>query len=390
VTERPPAAAFAGPRARGFTFLELLVVMGIMAVLAGLGVGFLKAVGRTSRIVQAREILRETAFACKHSSNGGTRAIFDLHERVRDGKKVLVVGAATARTVLTHQFETLDAASNDYPLKPVGKVEIVSHGYVGHAAHFVSGSYLDFEPQSAFAMTEGIEIDVWLKPEGANSAMTVLEGEGAYRLQLRRDKAGKGYDVVLSLWLKSPELAGDDVRSPGVKTDFATEDGPVRADGVWTHVQARYDGVDPSIRVDDIERLPRKPRPKVAVLGKDEIPAGSPPTRRLVVPEGGVVHLTVSAPTSGFVGSMDMLNLGGVFRSSDVEREISGLILERPRLPVRVVFQNGRLDPLEHPEDVLLVFREEANPNGPRLELRLGRFGTVEALLAAPGAGKTP
>ena len=51
-----PGAAAARSRdglARGFTFLELLVVMGVMAVFFGLGIGYLLNIGRSAQSMQA-------------------------------------------------------------------------------------------------------------------------------------------------------------------------------------------------------------------------------------------------------------------------------------------------------------------------------------------------
>jgi hypothetical protein len=75
---------------------------------------------------------------------------------------------------------------------------------------------------------------------------------------------------------------------------------------------------------------------------------------------------------------MDALVLGGVFRNQDNERDLPRLKLVRPsEPPVRIVFQNGRLDAQEHGADVLLVFEDEANPGASEIEFRLGLYGTV-------------
>ena len=47
------AARFRDGLARGFTFLELLVVMGVMAVFFGLGIGYLLNIGRSAQSMQA-------------------------------------------------------------------------------------------------------------------------------------------------------------------------------------------------------------------------------------------------------------------------------------------------------------------------------------------------
>jgi prepilin-type N-terminal cleavage/methylation domain-containing protein len=56
---------------RGFTFLELLIVMGLVAMLVGLTIGWLGNVGRTARAAQAAAIVTETAFRCQNASAGG-------------------------------------------------------------------------------------------------------------------------------------------------------------------------------------------------------------------------------------------------------------------------------------------------------------------------------
>ncbi|MHC5011244.1 MAG: prepilin-type N-terminal cleavage/methylation domain-containing protein, partial [Planctomycetota bacterium] len=234
----------------GFTFIEVMVVMAVMAVLMGLGVGYLQSIGRTSRVAQARAILRETAYACKQASNGGARAIFDLRMVDRpDGGQVLTVGAAVSQPVLTHHFESLETASLDYPLSIEGTVESEPAGYIGRAARFVGTGWIEFAPQASFAMTDGIDVDVRLKPEPGRARMMVLRGEGAYELELVRGRDTSGYEVALTLWLRDDSRGG---RSPAERAPpFTTDAAPVKP-GVWNHVQVRYDGHDVSLRVNDI------------------------------------------------------------------------------------------------------------------------------------------
>jgi prepilin-type N-terminal cleavage/methylation domain-containing protein len=391
VTARP----FRSPRApglaagSGFTLIEILVVMSIFAILMGLGVGYLQNIGRTSRVVQARAILRETAYACKQSSNGGTRAILDLREKPRGSGTVLVTGAAIAAPVLTHNFETLDFVGGDFPSKVNGRVECVEDGYVGRAARFQSGGTIDFERQAAFAVTEGLSLDVWVAPEaGAPRNMTIASAEGSWQVQLVPSKVGDAFDVALDVWLK-PDDSED--RGAALKTTFRSEAGPVRPGGGWAHVQVRYDGVAVSLKVDDLEYAPKAVRPRVlAGDTPDAASASSPDRKRIAVPEGGTVPLTLSSANAPFTGRMDSLVFGGVFRSAELERELLGVKLVSPKLPVRVVFANGRLDPSEHAADVVLVLAEEANLGGPRVELRLGLHGAIEDRLVGGGGSTTP
>jgi hypothetical protein len=106
------------------------------------------------------------------------------------------------------------------------------------------------------------------------------------------------------------------------------------------------------------------------------------------VPEGGAVALSLSAPTAPYVGLMDLLVLGGVFRARETEREVPGLRVVRPALPVRVVYANGRLDPEQHTDDVVIALEEEGVEATSLLTVRLGLHGTVEASIG--GAGGRP
>ena len=338
----------------GFTFLEILIVMAVMGVLMGIGIGYLQNIGAASRVDQARGILRETVYACKQSSNGGTRAILDLHYRERDD--ALVVGAAVARPVLTHNFETLDSTSNDYPVRVEGNVEIVKGGYFGAAAKFQGGS-LVFDPQSAFATTDGLSIDGWFLPVTGASTMSLVTGEGAYKLQLVRDPETQGYDVVLALDLKEPGEGRTASSQRVFRTKKAARSG--RSSG-WTHLQVGYDGADASILVNGIE----------CETGRQARRGGQPTVaeeaghRRLVVPDDGAVRLVLGGTSTPYSGLMDTLVIGGVFRSSDTERELYGLKLVRNGdKPVKVTYRNGRLDPARHAGDVLL-YLEESTKNG--------------------------
>ncbi len=363
---------------RGFTILEILVVMAVMGILMGVGVGYLQSMGQGSRSDQSRAILRETLYACKQSSTGGQIAIFGLREPDLDVGGPLIASTAVARPVLTANFETIDTVSSDYPVEVEGKVEIVPGGHTGKAAKFDAGGMFVFAPQSSFAVSEGIRIDVWLKPEGMMPTMTILEAEEMYELQLARDPKTTGYDVVLKLNLKS---SGEGDRSASVLTEFRTKDGPIHPSRGWVHLQVAYYGWAPSIRIDGVERASRPKRQRAETTPSE----GGP--RRLAVPAGGAVQLRLSNSGSPYMGLMDTLVLGGVFRSSESEREIFGFQLVRPPPPVRIVFRDGRLDATEHRKKVVLRLRDEANPEGSQLEFRVGLYGTIgEELVLEEGA----
>ena len=113
---------------RGFTFLELLVVMGAMAVLMGLTVGYLGSIGSATQLDQARGILVETFRRCQTASVGGSRrAVATLAMRTTEqGARVLRVSASIAQPVVTHQFEELDAISGGLIGRPTAVGETVA------------------------------------------------------------------------------------------------------------------------------------------------------------------------------------------------------------------------------------------------------------------------
>lgn len=370
--------------AGGFTFLEVLVVMALLAILMGIGVGYLSNIKAGAGAAQSLAVLRETAAACKTSSNGGTRAIFDLQRDPNDD--ALYVGAAIARPVLTHNFERLDVVSRDYPVDIKGRVEVTPAGYTGNAGSFGRGGSLELAAQSSFAMTEGLSLAVWLRPEAEGAKrMTIVKGEGAYEVLLLKDQGENTYDVMLKLNLRD----ADEARSVVQPKEFRTKGGVVPADGrQWTHLRVVYDGSDASIRVGGFEHY-RKRKASREVTPSEDAPQAS--RQVIAIPEGGAVRLVISDPNSSYLGAMDQLVLGGVFRSSEGNRKLTGLRLLRPNAPLRIVWRNGRLDPDVHGSDVVLLFQEEAGraENVP-IEMRFGLYGLVTQRAASYAAGDAP
>ncbi len=370
---------------RGFSFIELVVVMGAMGVLMGLAVGYIGNIGQATFVVQAKGMLQETAYRCLSASIGDRRAILTLRQAENsDGDRILRIGAAVARPVLTHQFETIDFASEARAPLVQGDVELDrGGGRVGNCAKFGPASYLSFTEQSIFAMTEGIELDVWVKPESRVRQMTLVHGVESYEVLLSQSGDSDAYDVRLRLKLR--KSLDDATSTAGLETVFESKGAPVIADGRWSRVQVSYDGLEASIRVNGLECYEpesRRRRPGGA-LGAGEIDQ----VQRIAVPPSGLVALTISGNTSPYRGRMDSFRLMGVFRSEELERDLPGpLEVMFPALPLRIVFRNGGLDPDVHSGDQIIRLRDTANPSDPPLRLTMGMYGTVSAVYEQPGA----
>ena len=377
-------------RAGGFSFMEIIVVMGAMAMLAALAVGYIGNIGKGTYLAQAKGMLSETAYRCINGSIGGRRAEFTLREAEdKDGFKSLRIGAIVARPVLTHHFETLEFASGGNKPAVNGQVRVApGKGRTGNAGLF-KGGYLEFQAQSRFAMTEGIELDAWVKPEPNQRVMSIVRGGESYDVSLVQRGEGDSYDVRLSLKLRK---ATDSDRVTALQTTFETTGGtggPVVADGRWNRVQVSFHGLEPSIRVNGIEWYESK-----TVTGRRAGPGGAigaealEAVRRIDVPADGVLPLTISSGQRPFYGELDAVRLMGVFRSEELERDLPGdLEVIYPALPLRIAFANGALDPDVHNRDLIIRIADKANPEDPPLRLTLGMYGKVASFMEKPGEG---
>ena len=371
---------------RGFTFIELVVVMGAMGILLGLAVGYIGNIGQATFIIQAKSMLSETAYRCLSASVGDRRAILTLRRAEdADGDVVLRLGAAVARPVLTHQFETIDFASEARAPLITGDVTLArDQGRVGNCAKFGASSHLAFAASSVFAMTEGIELDVWVKPDPGVRQMAIMEGTESYGVYLIQAGDSDAYDLRLRLKLRK---VGDGERTAPFDQPFETKGAPVVADGRWSHVQVSYDGVDASIRVNGIEAYEptaKRRAPGDALQGNELLEQ----VHRLVVPTTGLVGLSISSAQSPYRGLMDSFRLMGVFRSEDLERDLPGsLEVIYPAIPLRIVFRNGGLDPDEHSGDQMIRLLDTREPDDAPLRLTMGMYGTVSAFFERPGQG---
>ncbi len=375
------------PSQRGFSFIEIVIVMGAMAVLMGLAVGYIANLGKSTYIAQSKAMLSETAHACLSASMGGRRSVMMLRQAEdEEGYTYLKIGASIARPVLTHQFETLDFASEARSPAVQGQVELDrKQGRLGNCAKF-QGGHLAFAPASSFAMTEGLEFDVWIVPESGRTLMSLMRGGEAYEVQLVQSSGNDAYDVRLRLKVRKGE---EDGRSAPVDRIYETKGGPVIADGRWQRVQVMWQGLEPSIRVNGLECFEpadSKRRPGGA-LGPEDVQH----VQRITVGALGAVELTIGASGNPYYGLMDGFRLMGVFMSEDFERTMPGdLEVLFPKIPLRIAFYDGGLDPDLHSDDQIIRIRDLSNPEDPAIRLTIGMFGTISADYEQPGGGGPP
>lgn len=376
-----PGARQAG--SRGFSFVELIVIMGIVAVMAGLSVGWIQGAGRATGMTLARTQLLDAARRAQSRSMGGRLATLAF-QRTKDenGREADEVAVHVAETVLSHAFERMDGASGLLPMSVQGDVKVDPEGgRTGGGAVFARGGVIAFQPQAAFATTEGLDLEAWIVPTGNAPVMVLVDGAGAYEVALFRAVTGSDYDLRLRVNL----LAADGRGEPSWVV-YETEGAPVRSHGRWVHVRVAFDGATPLFEVDGLERQVRRPG---GARGVPQAPAVAGPPRRIAVPPEGAVALRIGSATQPFQGRMDSFVFRGVFSTRDDRivlpdgYQFEVLSPARGGLPLRVRYANGRLDAAHHPQDVVVQVRDATRPGDLPLVLELGRSGMVRADMGA-------
>lgn len=380
VSTRPLSAA-RSTGSRGFSFVELIVIMGIVAVMAGLSVGWIQGAGRATGMTLARTQLLDAARRAQSRSMGGRLATLSFQRtKGENGRDMDEVTVHVAEAVLSHAFERIEGASGLLPMAVQGDVKVDPEGgRTGGGAVFARGGVIAFQPQAAFATTEGLDLEAWIIPTGNAPVMVLVDGVGAYEVSLFRAVTGSDYDLRLRLNLLAPDGRGEPAW-----VVYETEGAPVRSHGRWVHVRVAFDGSTPLFEVDGLERQVRRPG---AARGAPPPPAPAP--RRIAVPAEGAVALRIGSATQPFQGRMDGFVFRGVFSTRDDRitlpdgYQFEVLAPARTALPMRVRYANGRLDAAHHPQDVVLQVRDVTRPGDLPLVLELGRSGMVRADMGA-------
>ncbi len=382
VAPRPPQAR------GGFTFLEILVVMGMMAILLGLGIGFIFGVGKKAIAMQAASILSESGSRCQNMSAGGKRATLDLRRVQVDGNDRLVVMTSVSRNILTANFSIppkdqpgaewyVNAAGGPDLATTSGNVSIDPDGQSGGAAKFAGNGSVDFGSRSGFAMTDGVDIECWVRPDGGRGTSTLLKCDSdlgkLWTLQLERQVGAEAFRLVFTCHLVNANATG--AANP-VPHRFSTSPAVHSGMGKFTHIEASYDGREPSIRVDGVERYVPD------VRGARVTTAEAVITWKFATPPSGVARIVLSDPAQPFSGWVDTLTVGGVFRNDEDVRMLPlDVTVVGRKLPLRVPFFNGRVDPADpiaRAGDVIVHLASPGDADsGGLYEIRFGRYGSM-------------
>ena len=256
--------------AAGFTLIEMLVVLSIIAILMGISVGALRH--STPARVLARHALLDALRQAKLFSKQENAPATVRLEAVPDLPPT--VTAIGKKTVGTWHLEGTDLTGFPQGARGEGVVE-VEDGVIGKAVELASNaaSWIDFGKSPSFATPYGVACEMFVRvvePRSQSllaqgrSFVLKCEGDGEVTLQVRlqdKDEKGEPRDAFASVGSERPVLV------------------PHR----WVKIAGIFDGLSLRLTIDDAvvgERLLQKPLPyaldkdATLVLGTFDQPGG--------------------------------------------------------------------------------------------------------------------
>ncbi len=329
------------PRA-GFTLIELIVVMGLVAVLLGLGVGLisrLKVADRAAAGVVATTIRSARNWAVAREA--GARVRLDAATGTLQAFGMSVIG--------TWHFETLPVRGAFGHEGQLLGGELVDDGFQGRALSFVgqparSRVEIPVQLDPAFDLSRGFAIACAVRPASDQGGDLLAAGDAA-GIALTDDGG-------VSAWI-APELVEEDGdRRRGGRIPLSTEAGRLRP-GSWSQIEVQYDRRVLRILIDGVEA------------------ARTAETARVWRMDGPLVLSPSGAP---FPGAIDALVVSAV--TGDERRELPKGVTFTADSPKEIVFAGGGgLDREFHKEAVKLglVFDD-----GREERFVVNLYGTVE------------
>lgn len=326
----------------GFSLMELLVVLGLLAVLMGLSAGaFRRTIPRTE--IARGEVLDKLRVARLTAVSEQSAATVMLHvPALEDGWTTVSVTAF--RQVGMWHLEGDDLRG--FPTTVTGSgYSADPEGVVGGALFLsdTAESYLDLGHSGSFESAQGLSCELYVKLDGMTGRMLIQKGEA---LQLSVDQDGYlSLSVQVQMW---------DERGQEKKGFQRLEtQRPVLVEGRWQKVGASFDGMALQLRVDD------------AIVEESVLPE-----RISLLPDIGT-PVVVGRPGESFSGSVDEVKFG-IFRTEVSEPLVDMEPIGEARL-VRFA-AGGGLDPRFHDREAELGF---VAPSGVETWIRVSMLGSV-------------
>jgi prepilin-type N-terminal cleavage/methylation domain-containing protein len=327
---------------RGFTLLELLLVISLLALIMGVGAGLFTRIDMSDRVARP---LVENALRSAHNwaiaRGAPARVRLDPRTGSIDSEGLSVVG--------TWHFESLPARGA-FGLDSLGEGgTLIDEGFQGKALSFAglgsrSGLTIPVVDDPAFDLSKGFAVRCAVRRQhGAGGSL--LQIGGVVGIDLANDGSVSGwFTTALEEQNAAPRKGG--------RISVSTDPGAVRGER-WSQLELSYDRRRLSITVDGVELAEREEDARVWSL---EGPMVLSPGQ--VAFPGAIDALVVSA-----VSASETARLPQNFEfAADVPREIRF----RP---------GGGLDRHFHDKPVLITLQ---HVDGRKETVRVQPYGTVE------------
>jgi len=366
-------------RSRGFTLVEILVVLSLFAVLMGLGVGMIQRAGSGNMLTQTTNAMANLLATARAGAYGSATAYVTV-ESTPEGGGVLRV--FRQRPVLTWHCENFEDASEIELISRAGMVDVASDAplpsMAGKHIVFQNGGRVDIEDRPWLQFIDGFSIECRLLVPSATSKqrMRLFKKGSAIEIAIMAGPGGR-FDIEATIRL-GPD---DEGKGQGKYTVRTGERGPeevVEWRGAlltdrWHDVRIAYDRNEFTIQVDGSLRGIRtgKSNPMAPDLGDS--------TTKLVIGDG-------------YEGGFDSLQIGGIYEDDDDRFEYAENVyrIDEEGKPISglefIHFRNRQLDPQHHTRPLRLEFRlgeDEDAVKAPRRIVFIGLSG--ESFVKRPG-----
>lgn len=356
----------------GFTLMELMVTMGIMAMLLGLGTGIFARMGRRNAESLAMANVNSLVTKARNSSNRYPAVI-----AVDPANRQVHAYAEGALQELHFEPRPVDVGEPVTPLGIDGRTCTINGGdldprggRVGGGAKLRGGS-IDCGNYAAYAVDQGIGVEVWFKLESL-TAFDIVSRGASFRAQYRPLARGVGARIEFAVTVRSKN-GSEERLSRSVEV-------PAPRLGEWYGVRVSCDRREMIIATDEGRGF----------VQRDRLAFEKPEEQERVLALANDAPLVVCG---GMTGWVDDVRIGGI-RSTDPVDLPEGIdVLDRR--PIR--FVDGKLDPALHTGNESIVFKLLASdrmlamdfgPSGALLGVRDTADGTL--VVDASGAQNGP
>jgi len=363
-----------GGRGDGFTLIEILVVLSIISLMAGLS---------ANAFLQAR---RNYGLA---ASAGEIQSIFRRarNQSISNGTGSFVVVDPTSNSIWAQSFETmgewsfegdnsLEGDASDYGGPRLLGGEYIDDGRLGRGVSFrgaVKGC-VDCGYQAAFDLSAGVVLEAWVRHDKRPIVRQAFKSETSSGRRRLGGKSASGASREISAAFTIMEKK--DSWFLGMTSEGAleghigdyqvqTEDDVVPA-GRWVFVSLRYDGVSLRLSSDGVLRLTdviQGVRKKLGARSAPGVPASIPRNENPVM---------ISSKETPFPGDIDEVRLRGRSEKAIYKYPPYEKILGWKKI---IRFDRyGHLDPVFHEKSIRIVLLEVSDEEFER-QGKAGRNG---------------